>query len=313
MPYVDNLVGQFWSYRQQAFAGHDHLFDRQARTGLRPPVFLKSAETHNVLVDPQLDLPARNRILSTIPPWKRHRWFRSMKSSQALVQCVFGTLKTLGMLHILADVVSEENNRSFDFGGGEPDAELEKSVKTLGELAGHTTEVDLLLSLDRRVAVECKLAEQDVGTCSRTNPKTATRFHCDGSYTHQHGRTARCSLTEAGISYWRFIPHLFRWDGTGVIVECPLRHTYQIVRNVLAACVRDGEVDANSGVAVLVYDERNPAFAKGKGFHAYQAMRHALLKPHCLCRVKWQSILAEMRKHQELNWLTGQVKLKYGL
>jgi hypothetical protein len=236
-----------------------------------------------------------------------------MRSSQALVQSVFGTLKTLGKLHILADVVSEENSRPFDFGGGEPDAELEKSVTTLGELDGRMTEVDVFLSLNHRVAVECKLAEQHVGTCSRPRLDPADPFHCDGSYTHQHGRAAKCSLAEAGILYWRFIPHLFRWDAAGDMVECPLRGTYQLVRNVLAACVRDSEVDANSGVAVLVYDERNPAFTRGESFHAYQAVRQALLKPHCLCRVTWQSILAEMRKHQELNWLTGQVRLKYGL
>jgi hypothetical protein len=97
------------------------------------------------------------------------------------------------------------------------------------------------------------------------------------------------------------------------MVECPLRGTYQLVRNVLAACVRDGQVDADNGVAVLLYDARNPAFADGEDFSAYETVRRALRNPENICRVTWQSILAEMRMHQELNWLTGQVQLKYGL
>jgi len=276
-------------------------------------VFLKSAETHNVLVDPELSATEQNLILKAIPPWKRHRWFRSMKSSQALVQSIFGTLKTLGMLRILADVISEENTRPFDFGGGEPDAELEKGVTTLGELDGRMTEVDVFLSLNHRVAVECKLAEQHVGTCSRPRLDPADPFHCDGSYTHQHGRAAKCSLAEAGILYWRFIPHLFRWDAAGDMVECPLRGTYQLVRNVLAACVRDGQVDADNGVAVLLYDARNPAFADGEGFSAYETVRRALFNPGNTCRVTWQSIVACMSEHQALGWLTTEVRLKYGL
>ena len=45
---------------------------------------------------------------------------------------------------------------------------------------------------------------------------------------------------------------------------CPLDGTYQLARNVLAACVRpDGTVDANGGHALVIYDDRNPAFLPG--------------------------------------------------
>jgi hypothetical protein len=217
------------------------------------------------------------------------------------------------MLHVLADVVGDDNSRPFDFGGCEPDAELEKSIVTLGELDGRMTEVDVFLSLGRCVAVECKLAERHVGKCSRPRLDPADPFHCDGSYTNQHGRAARCSLAEADILYWQFIPELFRWDGSADVKQCPLRHTYQLVRNVLAACVLDGRVDAHNGVAVLLCDARNLAFSHGEGFWAYEQVRCALLNPLTVCRITWQDILASMRKHQELNWLTTQLQLKYGL
>ena len=57
-----------------------------------------------------------------------------------------------------------------------------------------------------------------------------------------------------------------------------MRTTYQLVRNVLAVCVRSEKDnrDFKNGHAVLLYDERNPAFAdnKCKGFIAWEEIYH---------------------------------------
>jgi hypothetical protein len=217
------------------------------------------------------------------------------------------------MLHILANVKSKEGTLPFDFGGHEPQAELEKTIKSLGELKGRETEVDVCLSQGCRVTVECKLAEQYFTPCSRPRLERTDMFHCDGRYTRQHGRKKQCSLAEAGILYWQFIPELFTWDGVADMEECPLRDTYQLVRNVLAACVFDGRVDAEKGLAVLLYDARNPSFAHGKGFKAYEGVRQALRNPQNLCRVTWQDVITRIQGERCLDWLTSQVKLKYGL
>ena len=56
--------------------------------------------------------------------------------------------------------------------------------------------------------------------------------------------------------------------------SCPLQGTYQLARNVLAACVQpDGTVDANSGHALVIYDDRNPAAHASDGSIPYLAAR----------------------------------------
>ena len=74
----------------------------------------------------------------------------------------------------------------------------------------------------------------------------------------------RCSLTESGVRYWQYLPELFDWPADRNMKPCPLDGTYQLARNILAACVRpDGTVDANGGHALVIYDDRNPAFLPG--------------------------------------------------
>jgi hypothetical protein len=44
---------------------------------------------------------------------------------------------------------------------------------------------------------------------------------------------------------------------------------YQLVRNILAVGVKNGETSPANGHAMLIYDERNPAFqASGSGYSA---------------------------------------------
>ena len=61
---------------------------------------------------------------------------------------------------------------------------------------------------------------------------------------------------------------------------CPLDGTYQLARNVLAACVRPDEmVDADGGHAVVIYDDRNPAFLPGgEAARQWQSATGALMR-----------------------------------
>jgi hypothetical protein len=169
-----------------------------------------------------------------------------------------------------------------------------------------------------RVAVECKLSETEVGGCSRPNLRPGDSNYesdyCDGTYTRQRGRRDRCSLTEAGTHYWRYVSKLFTWAYDADMCPCPLAATYQLVRTVLAACVRPGgEVDL-AAHAVLLYDERNPEFAEGgRGHAAFEAVGTALKDPALLTRVTWQSLVDCLRQDHELDWLTGALERKYGL
>ena len=116
----------------------------------------------------------------------------------------------------------------------------------------------------RPIARPCSSAERPSITCYTRQIRTrTTRATCDGSYTRQRGRRTHCSLTEIGVRYWEYLPELFDWSADRNMDSCPLQGTYQLARNVLAACVQpDGTVDANSGHALVIYDDRNPAFLR---------------------------------------------------
>lgn len=88
-----------------------------------------------------------------------------------------------------------------------------------------------------------------------------------------------------------------------------------MVRNILAACVRqDRGVSPSNGHAVLLYDERNPAFQEGgAGAEAFRVTREALRDAGLLRRCSWQRVVANLRNDPELLWLTERLQAKYGL
>jgi hypothetical protein len=191
---------------------------------------------------------------------------------------------------------------------------LEFEVDYLGEKNGRRTSVDVLFGGDYRVAVECKLGEPEVGSCSRTRLRPDDGQFCDGSYTVQRGRTSRCSLTEVGVRYWNYVPELFNWSAEIDRTPCPLNSTYQLVRNLMAVCVsRSGEFSLGSGHVVLLYDHRNPAFqGNGRGIAVWNEVRAALRKPSLMQKCTWQEIIARLRSDPTLDWLTTGLSHKYG-
>jgi hypothetical protein len=265
MDYLPELYERLRAYRNSHFACRNDWFDDD-HSPTAPPVFKKEYADYNVLVYEGANETERDAVTGAIPKAARHRWFRSMSSSQALAQSVFGNLIAYDKLGSLCELKNADGEPVFP-----PDARatrcvLEYIVKYLGEPQPRPTNVDAFFNGGGRVAVECKLSEQDVGTCSRPRlrPKDDNyeRDYCDGSYTKQRNRSRRCSLSEIGVRYWDYIPRLFDWPGDGDYARrCQLRNTYQLVRNILAACVReDGGLRAEGAHALLLYDARNPAF-----------------------------------------------------
>ena len=250
---------------------------------------------------------------------KPHQFLGSMISSQALALSVLGNLQYYGKLDILAGLRDEDGLPVFPaalFEHG-PALEFEHAITYLGER--QSVNVDALFDGRYRVAVECKLTEVQFAPCSR--PALAQRASnyaadfCNGTYTLQRGRSHRCSLAETGSRYWAYIAHLFHWKTERDLLPCPLCDTYQLVRNVLAACIRpDGSLAADAGHAVLLYDGRNPAFREGgKCYAAWQAVRAGLKDPTRLRRATWQQVAAALRREPTLEWLGEGLHLKYGL
>ena len=111
------------------------------------------------------------------------------------------------------------------------------------------------------------------------------------------------------------MPQLFSWSGSQDHAACPVSATYQLVRNVLAACVAtDGTLDVRNGHALVVFDERNPAFlAGGAADAAWRAVTGTLRLPHLLRRVSWQRLASHLDRDSDLAWLAAGLRDKYGL
>ena len=309
--YERDIVARFREYRVAIFKSQDDLFDRpNDDMGVRPPVFRKDTADYNVLVHPEATPTERKALLAQLPVKRRHRWFRSMKSSQALVQSVFGNLIVHQKLHLLSDLTDDSGQPLFSGPSGEiNDCRVESAVglDLLGEKV--PTEIDVYFPGSYRIAVECKFAEAKVGDCSI--PRAGK---CSGSYKLRADSGERCYLTEQGIKYWEYVPEVFDWDSASDISPCPLKQPYQLVRNILAACVRGGQVAAGSGHAVLLYDERNPAFKPaGDGFKAWEVCQTHLRVPGLLRRCTWQKLSGVLQRDPDLHWLTDALWEKYGI
>ncbi|MBF0595610.1 MAG: hypothetical protein HQL22_11690 [Candidatus Omnitrophica bacterium] len=311
--YAKDIVRQFMCYRASFFKENQRVFDRPDGDLMRPPVFLPEYADMNILFHENMPLEVKHHLLCLISDDARHEWFRSMNSSQALAQSVFGNLSVIGNLNCLNVLHGDDGKPLFISGSKKSPLQMEYPVDSLGE--SKRTSLDVFIDGDYKVAVECKFIEDGVGPCSRPDVKKDDKKylmkHCDGRYIRQHGRQERCSLTDAKIKYWEYVPYVFKWDVTMDHAPCPLLDTYQIVRNILAVCVTsDKKVNLKGGHVVLLYDARNPLFEDG-GI-AWQKVKEALRERDLLQKCTWQEVVAAMRNDKEISWLTDLLKAKYG-
>ena len=316
--YKTELNRRYWIYQKSQFPVWQKFFERPQAPGIRPPVFRKDEAWRNVIVKPNASQQEIDRLLALLPESARHKWFRSMNSSQALAQSVFGNLAVYGFLPYLTELKDDEGTPLLNGAQVSSDNfKMEFKVNHLGE--PRATSLDGYISGDYRIAIECKFTEMEVGTCSRPRltPRDAKyeREYCDGNYSRKETRQELCPLTSIGVLYWRYVPFLFKWQSNNDLFPCPLNKNYQLVRNILAVGAKaDGTVSPDNGHVVVIYDERNPAFQeKGNGLAAYVETRAALRKPAMLRKCSWQRITQHIRHHGSLPWLTEHLALKYGL
>jgi hypothetical protein len=312
--YITDLQRNFSKYRDNRFAGLRDLFEIHKGGAV---VFRPGQVENNLLVPPWCTANEREQIIRKILPSKRHKHFGSMRSSQALAQSVFGTIEVLNKLSLLSGVKSEDGRSAFGPMVSQAKLDFEKEMKTLGELKGHKTSIDVWFEAHYRVAVECKLSEGYFGTCSRPRLKSHNPEYCDGTYTLQGDRTDRCSLTTLGVHYWKYTAELFGWSSeTDHHPECPLASTYQLVRNTLAACVNEvgGPLDLQRGHALIIYDARNPSMVSGgEGDRQWRKASDALRVPGLLRRLSWQAFISQWPNDRVLGWLKQELLAKYGL
>lgn len=319
MKYKEDIIQRFWDYQKTKFPNYRYYFETSKSKNSRPPVLHKESEWLNVIMDPKSNQQEILALLNLIPKYERHRWYRSFTSSQVLAQSILGNLKIHQKLDYLNQILDDEFNEPLlnNINTSSAEFSLEYKVNYLNE--PRQTSLDAYLNDGYKIAIECKFTEEDVGNCSR--PKLTIKDSnynsdfCNGSYSFQNNRKERCSLTEIGVLYWRYIPQLFNWQNDSDHPTCPLNSTYQLVRNILSACIKqDGTLSESNGHALLIYDERNPAFQNnGKVSIAYQFTKDSLFNKKLLRKCSWQKIVNHLRYNNALDWLTSEVNNKYGL
>ncbi|MGL3211649.1 PGN_0703 family putative restriction endonuclease [Bradyrhizobium sp. BR 1433] len=312
--YIKTLRRGFHEYRRIHFGDKLELFEDHGEGG--PVVWTVPSRDDNV-VTPTCAPSLRETVIEKIPRSKRHRHFGSMQSSQALVQSAFGVIDVFDRLGVLAHIRDEEGGDAFGPSPATASLTLEKQITTLGEGPKRATSIDVWLEgRTYRVAVECKLAEASFGTCSRPRLEDGDPKYCNGNFEYQGERLAeRCSLTEAGVRYWDFAVSAFGWSPVIDHSPCPMRSPYQLIRNVLAACVSpEGNFESDRGHALVIYDARNPStFRDGACGMQWAEARSALRLPHLLRRLSWQSFLRQLPDDDICNWLAQALRDKYGL
>ena len=306
--YEKEVLQSLWSWSNQYHLDQLDGIERQRR----PPVLTVEFAMESVLV-PQNGSKVSD-ILAAIPQSQRHRWFRSLKSSQALTQSVFGAIRAFDRLDLLESVPADCGRPAFFDDHRGTTFDFEHDVRYLGE--PRPTSIDVLLSgPQKRVAIECKFTEREFGTCSRPQLRSDDGQYCNGNYMVQHGRRERCSLTEIGVQYWKHLPQIFDWLADRDHVPCPFGHVYQLARNALAATVTpDGKLDPTTGHALVVYDARNPEFqCDGRAEKQIESVLAACRVPGLIRRLSWQRLIANLNGAPELGYLVENLGKKYGL
>lgn len=307
------LCRQLWKYAN-AHPEWSAFFDRNEESDTRPPVFLQAYQGLNLIHDPLLASDLHLEQLPLHAGKDLHRWFRSMKSSQALTESIFLNLFENDCMNLLTSVVDDDELPLMGSWQGSSDGIIcEYEVSWLGE--PRPTSIDVFFNGDYRVAVECKLTEREFGSCSRPRLKPEISEYCNGSYEIQKNRSQRCSLAEIGVKYWDFVPQIFKWN-TGIDLKpCPLRFNYQLVRNVIAATTwEDGGFSTKRGHALVLYDARNPEHNPGgKAYRAFSATKSAIHDSSGLRRCSWQKLLGQLSGTPKLEWIISELRLKYGL
>ena len=306
MSYGSKIADQLWAFAEkQGRKAPGLLESRRINQSIRPPVYRKEHKNQNLISPPSL-VDSDEFLQSLVEGIKLHHWFRSAKSSQALTISVFRNLELMGKLPVLGQVENHEGARPFqqtDSTGGS--VMLEYEIKGLmGE--PQPTSVDVFLSGDPQIFVECKFTEAEIGPCGMPNGTKERPAQCNGDYSIKKSSKFRCPLTKKGVKYWDFLPKFTNIENDRDYIPCPIRHNYQLIRNSLVAGLKRGRV-------VLVYDARNPQFMDGgDAMIAFQSCKNILKSRDKLLRVSWQEITSTLSMVAETKWLADALTEKYG-
>ena len=164
--YKEELCSRYWSFQRVKYSNVNDYFERPFAPDNRPPVFLKPKSHENLIYNPSASEKERKQLSEIFPQASRHKWFRSMNSSQALAVSVLGNLKIHNQLECLRNI--KDGNGISVFDKGELSFEFFKMERKIDYLAEpRPTSLDGFFEGKYQISVECKFTEADFGNCSR--------------------------------------------------------------------------------------------------------------------------------------------------
>ncbi|MCL5257283.1 MAG: hypothetical protein M1319_05750 [Chloroflexi bacterium] len=185
-------------------------------------------------------------------PFPLHKYIHHGLSSQAMMFNLIGPLVVRNDFSALRKALTANE---IPWPGGEISARFEVEDRSVfNEDSGQPTSIDLEIRGAAGFAplfIEAKLVEREFGVCS-----VFRDGDCDGCNPAQD--LDSCYLHFIGRKYWsQMKDHGFLGGNLLESPICPLASYYQFFREALFAA-------AQGGYFVLLHDERNPAFVRGK-------------------------------------------------
>ena len=95
--YRKDLIDRYWKYKTKIFPNISEYFEEPPSIN-RPPVFKKEKSYLNIITNKKNEQIDRIKLLKFQK--KKHRWFSSMNSSQALALSVLGNLAIYNRLKL---------------------------------------------------------------------------------------------------------------------------------------------------------------------------------------------------------------------
>ena len=125
-----------------------------------------------------------------------------------------------------------------------------------------------------------------------------------------------CPLEKRGVLYWEKIPEIFDLQNNREYSPCPIREFYQLYRVILVAEVYPiPENSRKERIALFIYDERNPQWAKRGNIRKVILKTASKIKlPHLKIKLlSWQQLVFKLNQEPEMNDLVFWLNDKYGI
>ncbi len=244
--------------------------------------------------DLETALPSGWKELSNwLPREKRHRHFRSGKSSQVLALGLLGPAsKRDPSLAWLSLVLGSE------IGTLTSPPIFEYSVEpTLLREAPRVTSIDFSVQTSEVVVcAEIKWSERGLGSCSCSMDEDETSVPPPG-VEEDDGEPAIAECSQRVLkreAYWQAAREIFNLPDRKPGRYCPISTAYQAIRNVAAARAMAA---GRRAVFALIFDERNPYFSKCGDWPGWPAVLASALPDRTdfhFRAVSWQQLVRNL-------------------